>query len=313
MVPEKNYRTNVWPDWCPGCGNYGILASLYNALEELDLEPSKTVIVSGIGCSAKIPHYVYVNGVHTLHGRAIAYATGIKLSNPELTVIVHGGDGDLLGIGMGHFIALGRRNIDVTVILHNNRVYGLTKGQASPTLPRGLKSRSMKIENLQDPVDPIALALMAGYTFIARSYAFSGKHLKEVIKKAVKHRGASFIDVLQPCATYDPIFTPTYYSEKLYNVEENGWDPIVKNIEEESEKKIELLKLLGKLRDREPIGVLYVNPHRETYCDRIDQMTKAYYEKPPAKKAIERNGKPLIDRSAFEKLFKNYIVEVRRK
>nr|NAZ25698.1 2-oxoacid:ferredoxin oxidoreductase subunit beta [Thermofilum sp.] len=122
-MERRNYRTNVWVDWCPGCGNFGILTGIYRALEELSLDPDRTVIVSGIGCSSKIPHFVYANGVHTLHGRAIPFATGIKLANPELTVIVNGGDGDLLGIGAGHFVALGRRNLDIVVILHNNGVY----------------------------------------------------------------------------------------------------------------------------------------------------------------------------------------------
>jgi len=164
----SDYQSDIWNDWCPGCGDFGIVAAMYRAFSELDLPPEKTVIVSGIGCSGKTPHFVKVNGVHTLHGRAIPFATGIKLANPELTVIVNGGDGDLLGIGVGHFVALGRRNIDLTIILHNNTVYGLTKGQASPTLRRGLRPKALPKPNIQDAVNPISLALASGFTFVAR-------------------------------------------------------------------------------------------------------------------------------------------------
>jgi Pyruvate:ferredoxin oxidoreductase and related 2-oxoacid:ferredoxin oxidoreductases, beta subunit len=136
-IDIKLYKTQEWVDWCPGCGNYGILNAEQMALAELGLDPKRTVIVSGIGCSGKIAHFINVNGVHTLHGRSVAFATGIKLANPELEVIVNAGDGDQLGIGVGHFVSVGRRNIDMTVIVHDNGVYGLTKGQAAPTLPRG--------------------------------------------------------------------------------------------------------------------------------------------------------------------------------
>ncbi|MEM1845002.1 MAG: thiamine pyrophosphate-dependent enzyme, partial [Ignisphaera sp.] len=204
-MERRSYRTDLWIDWCPGCGNFGILTAVVRAFEELGLDPSKTVIVSGIGCSSKIPHFINVNGVHTLHGRAIPFAMGIKLVNPELIVIVHGGDGDLLGIGAGHFVALGRRNIDVTVILHNNGVYGLTKGQASPTLPLNAKTKALVKPNIQQALNPIALALSSGYTFVARGYAFDGEHLKNIVKKAILHKGTAFIDILQPCVTFNDI------------------------------------------------------------------------------------------------------------
>jgi len=190
MVRSPNdYRTDVWVDWCPGCGNFGILAALYKAFAELQLDPTNTVIVSGIGCSGKTPHFVKVNGVHTLHGRAIAFATGIKIANPNLTVIVHGGDGDLMGIGLGHFIALGRKNVDIKVMLHDNRVYGLTKGQASPTLSKGLKTKSLPQANIVNSLNPIALALTSGYTFVARGYSMLSEHLKNLIVSAIKNKG----------------------------------------------------------------------------------------------------------------------------
>jgi 2-oxoglutarate ferredoxin oxidoreductase subunit beta len=207
----------VFVDWCPGCGNFGILRAEEMAIKELGIDPKKVIVVSGIGCSGKIPHFIQlpIGGVHTLHGRSIAYATGIKLSNPSLEVIVNIGDGDGLGIGMGHFVHAGRRNIDMTVIVHDNGVYGLTKGQASPTLHRGLKTKSLPRPNINDAVNPISVALSAGYTFVARGYAYDVMHLKDLIVKAIKHKGLAFIDVLQPCPTYNDINTKEWYDKRI--------------------------------------------------------------------------------------------------
>lgn len=305
------YRTPVWQDWCPGCGNYGIVAAVYRAFAELGLDPRRTVIVSGIGCSGKLPHFVAVNGVHTLHGRAIAFATGIKVANPELTVIVHGGDGDLLGIGMAHFVALGRRNLDITVVLHNNRVYGLTKGQASPTLPRGGMSKGMEKPNIQDPVDPVAVALTSGYTFVARSYAFNGLHLKEVLKRAIQHKGAALVEVLQPCATYDKVHTPAYYRERVRDVEKEGWDPIVHSPEEAFEKRLRAVSTALATEDRIPIGVFYQDTHTPTLEDRIAARISAYTATPPARKRVDEGGRPLISKERFRELFRDFIIKTR--
>ncbi|MET1127702.1 MAG: 2-oxoacid:ferredoxin oxidoreductase subunit beta, partial [Thermoproteota archaeon] len=233
----SSFRTDLWVDWCPGCGDFGILAALQSALASLNLKPWEVAIVSGIGCSGKTPHYIYANGVHTLHGRAIPFATGLKLANPNLTVIVTGGDGDLLGIGAGHFVALGRRNVDITVIIHDNQVYGLTKGQASPTLPSGVKTKALPKPNIQDAVNPLALALASGYTFVARGYAMDAKHLAWLIAEAVKHPGAAVIDVLQPCVTYNDVYTAQWYRSRVYKLEEEeGWDPVVRDPSEREEK-----------------------------------------------------------------------------
>ncbi len=313
MVLRMDYRTDVWVDWCPGCGDYGILAAMQKALGELGLKPWEVAVVSGIGCSGKTPHFIYANGVHTLHGRAIPFAMGLKLSNPSLTVIVNGGDGDLLGIGAGHFVALGRRNLDITVIVHDNQVYGLTKGQASPTLPAGVKTKALPKPNIQDPVNPLALALVSGYTFVARAYALDVNHLKEIIKAAVRHRGSALIDVLQPCVTYNDVFTPEWYKRRVYKLEDQeDWDPVVRSPDEEEEKLARALKLAREWGDRVPIGVFYVNPHKPTMEDRIAARVPAYRERPPALQEIHRDGAPAVDSGAFRRIFSRYIVGVRR-
>lgn len=314
MASKAAYRTDVWIDWCPGCGDYGIVAAMQKAFSELNLDPAKTVVVSGIGCSSKTPHFIYANGVHTIHGRGIAYATGIKLANPELTVVVNAGDGDLLGIGVAHFVALGRRNLDITILLHDNQVYGLTKGQASPTLGKGEKTKSLPAPNIQDPVNPIALALASGYTFIARGYALWIDHLKDLVKAAIKHRGAALIDILQPCVTYNDIYTVDYYKERLYKLEEDPrWDPVVSSntIDEVEDKMSKALSKALEWGLRIPVGVFYVNPNVDTLEDRIARRNPLFTVKPPAKQPIARNnGEPLIGPEEFKKLFSDYIIKV---
>ena len=173
----QQYKTEVHVDWCPGCGDFGILSSIQQALFQLQIPPYRVAMISGIGCSGKTPHYIDTYGLHTLHGRALPVATGAKLANNQLTVVAVGGDGDGYGIGAGYFVNSGRRNVDMTYIVFNNGVYGLTKGQASPTLAKGLKTKSMPEASIQEGVNPIALALGAGYTWIGRGYALDVKSL----------------------------------------------------------------------------------------------------------------------------------------
>ena len=305
----SDYQSDIWNDWCPGCGDFGIVAAMYRAFAELDLPPEKTVVVSGIGCSGKTPHFVEVNGVHTLHGRAIPFATGLKLANPELNVVVNGGDGDLLGIGAGHFVALGRRNIDLTIILHNNTVYGLTKGQASPTLKRGLRPKALPKPNIQDDINPISLALASGFTFVARGYSMMTEHLKELIKKAIQHKGAAFIDVLQPCVTYDNIHTVDYYKKRVYKLEDAGWSPVVEKIDEKEEKIIKAWIKSQEYDDKIPIGVFYQDPFTPSFEERIKERIPSYLGTPPSRQKIDREGRTIIDEGAFKKIFSHYIVE----
>lgn len=304
-----NFKTDLWVDWCPGCGDFGILAAIQQALAEYNAKPENYVIVSGIGCSAKTPHYVNVSGIHTLHGRAIPFATGIKLANPNLTVLLDGGDGDLLSIGAGHFVAAGRRNVDFTIILHDNGVYGLTKGQASPTLPRGTKTKGLQRPNIYDSLNPIALALSVGYTFVARAYAFNIKHTKDIILKAIKHKGTAVIDLLQPCPTYNDINTKEWFDQRIYYLDQDqAWDPVVRKAEEDEVEKKYLQAVNKSLEwgDKIPVGVFYQNEFVPTYEERIKTSFPNYFEESPATSQIaDGKGSIVVD---MENIFKDKIV-----
>jgi 2-oxoglutarate ferredoxin oxidoreductase subunit beta len=309
----SGFKTDVFADWCPGCGDFGIMTALQMALPELNLQPHQVVMVSGIGCSGKEPHNVRVNGVHTLHGRTLPFATGIKLANPDLVVIAIGGDGDGLGIGAGHFVNTGRRNLNILYIIHNNGVYGLTKGQASPTLKLGLKTKAIPKPNINEAVNPIALALACGYTFVARSYAYDVKHLKDTIKQGVQHKGLAFIDCLQPCPTYNDINTKDWYGgedrkdpktgkpqSRLYKLDETGFDPVVRDWSEEYKKKIAAMDKAQEWGDRIPIGVFYKNELEPTFIDRIVNRIPFYRSSPPARQKInDENGFSTADLTDF--------------
>jgi 2-oxoglutarate ferredoxin oxidoreductase subunit beta len=193
--------------WCPGCGDFGILAAIKQALAGLDVYPHDVMLVSGIGCGSKLPHYMRANGYNSLHGRALPIAQGIKLANHALHVIAVTGDGDGYGIGQGHFIHAMRRNADITHIVENNQVYGLTKGQYSPTSERGYISTFSPEGAIEFAINPIALALSAGATFIARASAADPKHMANVIAQAITHKGYALVDCLQPCVTYNKVNT----------------------------------------------------------------------------------------------------------
>ncbi len=291
-------KTDYNIDWCPGCGDFGILNSLMSALVDLQLDLKKVVLVSGIGCSGKTPHFVNITGIHTLHGRDIPFATGIKLANPELTVIDIGGDGNTYGIGAGHFLNAGRRNIDITVLVFNNGVYGLTKGQASPTLKLGMKTKSLPLPNINQAINSLSVAIVSGYTFVARSYAYDVKHLKQIIKKAILHKGLSLIDILQPCPSYNDIHTKEYFeqvvnnSKRIYKLEDEGYDPEVKDPNNHQEIQEKIVKAILKSQewgDKIPIGVFY-KINLPTFEERlIDRYGKKLN---PSKSIFEINNKP---------------------
>jgi 2-oxoglutarate ferredoxin oxidoreductase subunit beta len=313
VLKSSDFRTDVFADWCPGCGDFGIMNALHMAFAELGLEPHQIVIVSGIGCSGKEAHNVKAYGVHTLHGRTLPFATGIKVANPNLEVLAIGGDGDGLGIGAGHFVNAGRRNLDMTYIIHNNGVYGLTKGQASPTLKRDLKTKSLPKPNINEAVNPVALALVSGYTFVARSYAYDVRHLKEIIKQGIQHKGLAFIDCLQPCPTYNDINTKDWYAgedrkdpttgkpqSRLYKLEETGFDPNVRDWTEDFQKKVAAMDKAREWGDKIPIGVFYKNELEPTLQDRLSKRIPFYLSKPPAKQKLsDENGFSTVDLAEF--------------
>jgi 2-oxoglutarate/2-oxoacid ferredoxin oxidoreductase subunit beta len=198
-----DYKSDLKPIWCPGCGDFGVLASLYRAFAQLELDPAKTVIVSGIGCSSRLPGFVSTYGFHTLHGRPLPVAMGVKLANPDLNVIAVGGDGDGFAIGAGHFPHAARRNTDITYLVMDNETYGLTKGQVSPTSLYQQKGPSTPFGNLEEPLNTLAFAVACGASFIARGASFNTKALTELIVQAIEHKGFSFIDALSPCVVFN--------------------------------------------------------------------------------------------------------------
>ena len=221
-----DFKGKVDPDWCPGCGDFGVLAAIEKALVELQIPNHNVVILSGIGCSSNLPGFINTFGMHTLHGRAVAVATGLKLANHELTVIVTGGDGDGFGIGGNHFVHSMRRNVDLLYIVMDKQFYGLTTGQTSPTSRMGMKTKSMPFGNIEAPVNPISLALAAGATFVARGFSGEQKHLTELIKQGIQHQGFSFIDVFSPCVTYNHDNTYQWFRPRVKKLENDlAYDP----------------------------------------------------------------------------------------
>jgi 2-oxoglutarate ferredoxin oxidoreductase subunit beta len=313
VLKPSDFRVpEVYADWCPGCGDFGIMNGLQMAFADLGLEPHQIVMVSGIGCSGKEPHNVKAYGVHTLHGRTLPFAMGIKVANPSLEVVAIGGDGDGLGIGAGHFVNAGRRNLDMTYIIHNNGVYGLTKGQASPTLQLGLQTKALPKPNINEAVNSIQLAVVSGFTFVARSYAYDVRHLRDTIKQAIQHKGLAFIDCLQPCPTYNNITTKAWYAgedrlddagnpqSRLYKLEQTGFNPDVHAWSEDLEKKLVAISKAKEWGDRIPIGVFYRNELEPTFEKRLTDRIPFYMDRPPAKqKLCGENGLAHVDLSEF--------------
>ena len=308
-----DYKTEVHNDWCPGCGDFGIVNAIQMALAEMGIEQDNAVIFSGVGCSGKTSHYINTYGIHTLHGRVLTFAQGAKLANPDLSIVAVGGDGDGLGIGAGHFVAAGRRNVDMTYIVFDNGVYGLTKGQASPTLKLGEKTKSLPTPNTNYNVNPIGLAVASGFTFVARGYSYDVRHLKDLIIQAIRHKGLSFLDVLQPCPTYNDINTRDWYAgldmakeaqerhSRIYKLEDTNFDPIV-HYAEEAELNERLSQALIKSLEwgnKIPIGIFYKNEIITPYTMRLSDKIPNYLENPPAKQKIEDKGQPTTDISSI--------------
>jgi 2-oxoglutarate/2-oxoacid ferredoxin oxidoreductase subunit beta len=257
-LPIATYESVVEPDWCPGCGDFGVLRALEIAAGKLGIRPKDLMVVSGIGCSSNLPGFIHTYGVHSLHGRAVAVASGIKLANHGLNVVITGGDGDGYGIGIGHFIHAMRRNLDLTYIVMNNQIYGLTTGQASPTTMKEMRTKSTPLGNLEMPINPVALGLVSGATYVSRGFSGENKHLAELIAGAIAHHGFSLVDVFSPCVTYNKLNTYDYFRKRVYKLEaEDGYD--ASNVETALERSFEW-------GDRIPIGVFY-RDQQPTYDD----------------------------------------------
>lgn len=224
-LKPQEYKGKVEPDWCPGCGDFGVLKGLQKACSELGIMPHEIVTVSGIGCSSNFPGYFNAYGMHTLHGRPLAVATGVQMANPELTVIATGGDGDGYGIGGNHFTHTARRNVDLTYLVMNNQIYGLTTGQLSPTSCMDMQTKSSPFGSVEMPINPITSAIMNGATFVARGYSGNGKQLVNLMKAAIEHKGFSLIDIFSPCVTFNHDNDYNFFKPRVKPLEDEGHDP----------------------------------------------------------------------------------------
>jgi 2-oxoglutarate/2-oxoacid ferredoxin oxidoreductase subunit beta len=226
MATFKDFRNDVKPNWCPGCGDFSVQAAIQRAAANLGLEPHQLAVISGIGCSGRISGYIHAYGFHGTHGRALPLAQGVKMANRDLTVIAAGGDGDGFAIGMGHTVHAIRRNIDITYIVMDNQIYGLTKGQTSPRSAAGFKTKSTPQGSIEPALSPLEIALSAGATFVAQSFSSDLKELTSLIEEGVKHKGFSLINVFSPCVTYNKVNTYEWFKEHLVKVSDiEGYDP----------------------------------------------------------------------------------------
>ncbi len=285
-LKPAEYKSDIEPTWCAGCGDFTVVSALTKAFSELKIPPENVVQVSGIGCSSRAPLFMRTYGAHTLHGRAIPFAIGVKLANPELTVICDVGDGDLFSIGAGHNPHAARRNVDITVICMDNQVYGLTKNQVSPTSREGLYGSLTPYGNIDKPVNPVAQMLSFGATFVAQTFSGNPKHMTEVIKQAISHRGFAFVNVLSPCPTFNKVDTFKYYRERTKEVSFFEY-PLVKerNINDEGHDHTDLIAALEiALHDLDhyydpnapvPVGIFY-RSEEETYNDKVRRVKEKY-------------------------------------
>ncbi len=269
-MKKTDFDYNLSPAWCPGCGNFMILKALKQALSELNLKPYQVLIASGIGQAAKLPHYMKCNAFNGLHGRSIPVATGAKLVNPNLIVLAEGGDGDIYGEGGNHFIHAIRRNVDITLLVHNNQVYGITKGQASPTSEPGFTTKIQTEGVKVTMMDPLTVALSLDASFISRGFSGDIGHLSWIIQQAVKHPGFALVDILMPCISFNKLNTFTWYKNRVYKLEDENWN---------THNKTAAYKKAGQWGERIPIGIFY-RQQKATYSQLVSVL----------------QGEPLINR-----------------
>lgn len=263
MARPEDYK-GLTPAWCPGCGNFAILKTFKDAMIELGIEPSQFTIVSGIGQSGKFPHYLRCNTFNGLHGRTLPVATGIRLANNEMLVIAVAGDGDCYGEGGNHLIHAMRRNINVKLFVHDNQIYGLTKGQPSPTTMEGMITKNQPFGVMSEQLNPIALAIALDCSFVARGFAGDMEYLKFLIKSAIQHKGFALLDILQPCVTFNKINTYEWYKQRVYHIEPD-YNP---------EDRINAFKRALEFGNKIPLGILYRN-NRPTLEEKIPTINNS--------------------------------------
>jgi len=286
-LPLDTYKGPVSPDWCPGCGDYGVLRSVQEAAGKNGVAPKDLLIVSGIGCSSNLPGFIHAYGIHSLHGRAVPVATGAHLANTDLKVVITGGDGDGYGIGIGHLLHAMRRNLDVTYVVMDNQIYGLTTGQASPTTSKGHVTKSTPVGNAETPLNPLALAIASGATYVARGFSGEAKLLTDLIAGGIAHKGFALIDVFSPCVTYNKINTYPFFKERVYKLEDENWEP------NDFHKSLTKAYEWG---DRIPLGVIY-KTDQPTYEDSEAIFKKGALVKQPLE----------IDKKVFAELIEEMV------
>ena len=287
-LPIQKYESVVDPDWCPGCGDFGVLKAVKMGAAKAGVAPKDLVIVSGIGCSSNLPGFIHSYGVHSLHGRAIPVATGVKLANTDLKVVITGGDGDGYGIGIAHFIHAMRRNFDLTYVVMDNQIYGLTTGQASPTTAVGHVTKSTPNGNVEMHINPLAMAIVSGASYVARAYSGEPNQMADLIAGGIQHRGFALIDVFSPCVTYNKVNTYTFFKKRCYKLED---DKSYKT--DDSNVALERCREWG---DRIPIGLFY-QKDQPTY-----ESTEPVLRKGPLTKANIR-----IDEKVFQGLVEELV------
>ena len=288
MATFKEFRNDVKPNWCPGCGDFSVQAAMQRAAAKVGLEPENLAVVSGIGCSGRISGYIKSYGFHGIHGRSLPIAQGVKMANRELTVIASGGDGDGFAIGMGHTIHAIRRNIDITYIVMDNQIYGLTKGQTSPRSAAGFKTKSTPEGSIEQAVSPMELALSAGATFVAQSFSTDLKDLTAIIEAGINHKGFSFINVFSPCVTYNKINTYDWFKQNLTKLNTiEGYD---------SSNKEQAMQTLMQ-HDSLVTGIIYQDSSRPSY----QELVPGYAEESLNKSDLT------LDQAHFDKLVAEFM------
>ncbi|MDP4083113.1 MAG: 2-oxoacid:ferredoxin oxidoreductase subunit beta [Bacillota bacterium] len=288
MATFKEFRNDVKPNWCPGCGDFSVQAAIQRAAANVGLEPEELAIISGIGCSGRISGYINSYGFHGIHGRSLPIAQGVKMANRDLTVIAAGGDGDGFAIGMGHTVHAIRRNMNITYIVMDNQIYGLTKGQTSPRSAAGFKTKSTPLGSIEQAISPMELALTVGATFIAQGFSTDLKELTSLIEEGIKHEGFSFINVYSPCVTYNKVNTYDWYKENLTKLSDvEGYDHSNRDMAMQT-----LMKYNGLVT-----GLVYQNKGKQSY----QQLLQGYSEIPLTQVEINLNE------NHFNKLVKEFM------